>query len=74
MGLLLQRMQESSCLQEDDDKTSTGLVKFPDLASLPPEISLLVLSYLDATDLCLAACVWNRLGNDEVLWRRFVSP
>ncbi|GAB1611142.1 F-box only protein 8-like [Argonauta hians] len=41
---------------------------FPDLRELPPELSLAVLSYLNATDLCLAACVWDTLGNDELLW------
>ena len=45
-------------------------VKFPDLSQLPPEISLTVLSHLNATDLCLAACVWQQLGNDEILWQR----
>lgn len=41
---------------------------FPDLSLLPPEISLAVLSHLGATDLCLAACVWEGLGKDEMLW------
>ncbi|KAK0062148.1 F-box only protein 8 [Biomphalaria pfeifferi] len=43
--------------------------RFPDLADLPPEISLEVLSHLDATDLCLASCVWSHLANDEFLWQ-----
>lgn len=47
--------------------------QFPDLSQLPPEIGLLVLSNLNATDLCLAACVWHDLGNDEILWHRLVS-
>lgn len=42
--------------------------KFPDLRELPPELSLSVLSYLNATDLCLAACVWQSLANDKILW------
>ena len=42
--------------------------RFPDLAELPPELSLAVLSHLNATDLCLAACVWNDLAHDEILW------
>ena len=42
--------------------------RFPDLTELPPELGLAVLSHLDATDLCLAACVWNDLAHDEILW------
>ncbi len=40
----------------------------PDLANWPPELSLTVLANLNATDLCLAACVWKSLARDEVLW------
>ena len=43
---------------------------FPDLSELPPELGLTVLSYLNPTDLCLAACVWDHLANDELLWQR----
>lgn len=43
--------------------------KFPDLSELPPELSLAVLSYLNATDLCLAGCVWRGLAEDEILWQ-----
>ena len=42
--------------------------KFYDLRSLPPEISMRILGFLDATDLCLAACVWE-LADDEHLWK-----
>ena len=45
---------------------------FPNLATLPPEMAHFVLSYLNATDLCLAGCVWDQLGNDDVLWQGFV--
>jgi len=48
------------------------LKQFPDLSQLPPELGLLVLSNLNATDLCLAACVWQNLGNDEILWHRYL--
>lgn len=34
----------------------------------PPELSLHVLKNLNATDLCLAACVWTELARDGVLW------
>ena len=43
--------------------------KFPDLSQLPPELSLLILSKLNATDLYLASCVWNDLASDEILWQ-----
>lgn len=43
--------------------------RFPDLSELPPELGLAVLSYLNPTDLCLAACVWEHLANDELLWQ-----
>lgn len=48
------------------------LESFPDLATLPPELAVQVLSYLDATDLCLASCVnegWSSLANVELLWK-----
>lgn len=40
-----------------------------DLEQLPPEMGIAILSYLDATDLCLASCVWTQLGSDEYLWQ-----
>ncbi|XP_072170791.1 F-box only protein 8-like [Diadema setosum] len=46
--------------------------KFPDIVSLPPEIALMVLSNLNATDLCLAMTVndfWRELASDEMLWQ-----
>uniref|UniRef100_A0A4W5RH83 F-box protein 8 n=1 Tax=Hucho hucho TaxID=62062 RepID=A0A4W5RH83_9TELE len=42
---------------------------FIDLEMLPPELSITILSYLNATDLCLASCVWQDLGHDEYLWQ-----
>lgn len=45
------------------------VTRFPDLSELPPELGLAVLSYLNPTDLCLAACVWGQLANDELLWQ-----
>ena len=44
---------------------------FPDLAKLPAAISLTILSHLNETDLCLAACVneeWRQLADDDLLW------
>ena len=43
--------------------------RFIDLEMLPPELSITILSYLNATDLCLAGCVWQDLGHDEYLWQ-----
>lgn len=43
-------------------------VKFRDLSEFPTELSLRILRYLNATDLCLAACVWSSLANDDILW------
>lgn len=75
---------EYNC-QSDDDSDSASLVTFaaashadggnsgaftfPDLNSLPTELALEVLSHLNATDLCLAACVWQKLATDEILWQ-----
>ncbi|KAF0038043.1 hypothetical protein F2P81_010917 [Scophthalmus maximus] len=42
---------------------------FIDLQMLPPELGITILSYLNATDLCLAGCVWQDLGHDEYLWQ-----
>ena len=42
------------------------------MANLPPELAVQVLSHLDATDLCLAACVndmWSDLANVDQLWK-----
>ena len=46
--------------------------KFPDLSQLPPELSLLILSKLNATDLYLASCVWHDLASDEILWQGYI--
>lgn len=68
MGQFLQKLQQGQ--GHVDVETSAVIpVKFPDLSQLPPEISLAVLSHLNATDLCLASCVWQQLGNDEFLWQ-----
>ncbi|KAJ2156477.1 ubiquitin-binding SDF ubiquitin ligase complex subunit met30 [Coemansia sp. RSA 552] len=46
------------------------------LAAAPPDISLKILSYLDATSLCQAAQVsqtWASLANDDILWHRMCA-
>ncbi|CAF3197919.1 unnamed protein product [Rotaria socialis] len=44
------------------------IIKFSDITQLPPELAFQILKNLNATDLCLAACVWQTLANDEILW------
>ncbi|XP_013417653.1 F-box only protein 8 [Lingula anatina] len=73
MGQFLRKLHEEHQAEGDGDgshrkKNSNALLSFPDLNLLPPEISLSVLSHLNATDLCLAACVWQSLANDDILW------
>lgn len=46
------------------------VTKISDIAQLPPELALQILKNLNATDLCLASCVWQTLANDEILWLR----
>ncbi|KAJ1819254.1 ubiquitin-binding SDF ubiquitin ligase complex subunit met30, partial [Coemansia sp. RSA 2599] len=46
------------------------------LAAAPPDISLKILSYLDARSLCVAAQVsriWAALANDDILWHRMCA-
>lgn len=71
MGQVLKRVQELELESGRVSRHDSITQQFPDLSQLPPEISLLVLSHLNATDLCLAACVWHDLGNDEILWHRY---
>ena len=51
-------------------RRAVQLESFPDLSEFPPEVAVSVLSHLNATDLCLAACVWQNLANNELLWQR----
>lgn len=53
-------------------RSKEALQTFPDLDNLPPEVAVAVLSNLNATDLCLAACVWDHLANNNLLWMRYV--
>ncbi|KAK2165224.1 hypothetical protein LSH36_53g06001 [Paralvinella palmiformis] len=74
MGQILgrvQQVQKEAGLHRRQKKNQQGDVlpkTFPDLNHLPPELALLILSNLGATDLCLAACVWHDLASDELLW------
>jgi F-box protein 8 len=78
MGLLLDRLKhiELSNQQQHqlpskslNNKDYETYLKFPDLSEIPPELSLKILKNLNATDLCLAACVWSSLANDDILWQ-----
>jgi hypothetical protein len=64
-----QNGEKSTKSTNQSKKKYVVTVKFPDLESIPPELSLQILKYLNATDLCLAACVWSSLANDDVLWQ-----
>lgn len=50
------------------DDLNTRLNDPHDIGQLPPELAINILSHLDATDLCLAACVWQQLAGDNILW------
>ncbi|UXI16592.1 Prion protein-interacting protein [Sarcoptes scabiei] len=72
MGQTLRTMMNNGFNQTSKHHLSShqkNLDKLPDLASWPPELSLNVLKNLNATDLCLASCVWNELAKDELLWQ-----
>ena len=66
MGQVLQKIHDIE--RDGNHGKNKAVTKFQDLQNLPPEIGLAVLSHLNATDLCLAACVWDNLANDELLW------
>ena len=55
--------------ESNTEETNTVTQKFPDLSHLPPEVALQVLKNLNATDLCLASCVWQQLASDNILWQ-----
>jgi len=63
----------SSCNGNEEGKTNKEQLfeHFYDLDQFPPEVAVEILSKLNATDLCLASCVWKDLAENEVLWRRY---
>ncbi|CAF5223266.1 unnamed protein product, partial [Rotaria magnacalcarata] len=63
MGQLLDRNYVESISSGNNQVT-----KISDISQLPPELALAILKNLNATDLCLAACVWHTLASDEILW------
>jgi len=63
VGRLTRRQNNGSHFEK-----RSPLENFVDLNLLPPELALQILKNLNATDLCLASCVWSNLANDEILW------
>lgn len=55
------------------DKARGEKRSFPDLTLLPPEISLKILSNVDAQELRRVQPFWTELANDEQLWKRYFS-
>ena len=63
-------LKEITEITEEGEEEEEGEgEKFPDLSNIPPEIALQVLKNLNATDLCLASCVWQQLASDNILWQ-----
>ena len=73
MGQVLELLREHEEHRRDNDHdgepNTCAVAQFPCLSALPPELSFIILSNLNATDLCLAGCVWDNLCRDEVLWQ-----
>lgn len=54
----------------DATQSCSSMENFYDLNQFPPEVGVQILSKLNATDLCLASCVWKELAENETLWRK----
>ncbi|KAK0228318.1 F-box/WD repeat-containing protein pof1 [Armillaria fumosa] len=73
-ALILQGLLTMCCFSQLSLLTEqlAHLIRIDPFTVLPREVSLKVLSYLDATSLCRAAQVtkhWRSLADDDVLWR-----
>ncbi|KAJ2956609.1 hypothetical protein NQZ79_g7558 [Umbelopsis isabellina] len=73
--LILQGIVSTCCMPQLSFLASAvePLLKIDFLAVLPSEISLKILSHLDATSLCHAAQVsktWKALADDDIVWHR----
>ncbi|KAJ1798251.1 ubiquitin-binding SDF ubiquitin ligase complex subunit met30 [Coemansia sp. RSA 2399] len=76
--LILQGIVNLSCIPQLSylNKVVPQQLRVDYLAALPHDISLLVLSYLDAKALCQASQVsrtWAALANDDKLWHRMCA-
>ncbi|KAI9007713.1 WD40-repeat-containing domain protein [Hyaloraphidium curvatum] len=72
-SLLLRGLLQQSCLPQLSflAHALNTLLRIDFLAIAPRELSLKILSYLDAKSLCRAASVsraWKRLADDDVIW------
>ena len=54
---------------DDSSEKTFAISTFEDLRKFPPEVALQILSNLNATELCLAACVWKEMADSEFLWQ-----
>ena len=73
-ALILQGLLTMCCFSQLSLLTEllAHLIRIDPFAVLPREVSLKILTYLDATSLCRAAQVsrrWRSLADDDVLWR-----
>jgi F-box/WD-40 domain protein MET30 len=73
--LILQGIVSTCCMPQLSFLASAvePLLKIDFLAVLPSEVSLKILSHLDATSLCHAAQVsktWKCLADDDIVWHR----
>lgn len=64
------RALSSTTAKDDLTIAQPCLENFYDLNEFPPEVGVQILSKLNATDLCLASCVWKDLSENETLWRK----
>lgn len=72
-SLLLRGLLQQSCLPQLSFLADSlnNILRIDFLAIAPKELSLKILSYLDAKSLCRAARVsraWKRLADDDVIW------
>lgn len=73
-ALILQGLLTMCCFSQLSLLTEqlNQLIRIDPFAIFPREVSLKILSYLDATSLCRAAQVtrrWKMLADDDILWR-----
>ncbi|KAF8633740.1 hypothetical protein AX17_004396 [Amanita inopinata Kibby_2008] len=73
-ALILQGILTMCCFSQLSLLTEqlSHLIRIDPFVVLPREVSLKILSYLDATSLCRAAQVarrWKALADDDILWR-----
>lgn len=68
--------EESADRSRDNTAGRLYNLSLPALANLPPEVTLKILSNLNATEVCLAGCVistWSDITQDDMLWLQLVK-